>query len=174
MTHLEELLKEYYEWLGHVVKCNVLVGKRALGGYEMELDIVAYDPKKNRILHVEPSLDASSWSKREPRFAKKFKAGRKYILSDLFQWLPRTTEIIQRAILISCPEHRRKLADADVLSVDEMIGEIKREISCRGIASRAAVSERYPLLRTMQFTICGYYGLVDNTANEKRRAAIEA
>ena len=60
------------------------------------------------------------------------------------------------------------------VSVDEMVGEIKKEISGRGIASRAAKSEHYPLLRTMQFTICGYYGIVDKTAEEESRAAIDA
>lgn len=30
MTHLEELLAEYYAWQGHVVKGYAQVGKRAL------------------------------------------------------------------------------------------------------------------------------------------------
>ncbi|MDQ3331604.1 MAG: hypothetical protein M3552_13275 [Planctomycetota bacterium] len=70
MSHLEELLSEYYEWLGNVVKCNVAVGRRARGGWEMELDIVAYDPRANHLLHIEPSLDAHSWAERERRFEK--------------------------------------------------------------------------------------------------------
>src|SRR5688572_26324648 len=114
MSHLEELLVEYYEWLGHVVKCNALVGKRDRGGWEMELDVVAYDPQTTTILHVEPSLDAQSWAKREERFLKKFEAGRKYILPNMFPWLPPTTPIIQRAILGSAPGHRRTLAGAEV------------------------------------------------------------
>jgi hypothetical protein len=79
MTHLEELIAEYYEWRGYVVKCNALVGKRAKGGWEMELDVVAYDPETPTILHIEPSLDGQSWETREGRFVKKFEAGRKYI-----------------------------------------------------------------------------------------------
>src|SRR5688572_15884479 len=106
MSHLEELLAEYYEWRGYVVKCNALVGKRERGGWEMELDVVAYDPLATTILHVEPSLDAISWAKREGRFLKKFEAGRKYILKDMFPWLPPATPIIQRAILIRAAEHR--------------------------------------------------------------------
>lgn len=88
MSHLEELLVEYYEWLGHVVKCNVQVGKLSHGGYEMELDVVAYEPQANQLLHIEPSLDADSWEKREKRFVKKFQAGLKYIRPALFPWLP--------------------------------------------------------------------------------------
>lgn len=161
MSHLEELLAEYYEWRGHVVKCNALVGKRERGGWEMELDVVAYDPQTTTILHVEPSLDALSWAKREERFVKKFEAGRKYILKDMFPWLPPTTPIIQRAILISAAKQRRTLAGAQVVSVDEMVGEIKQAVSCKGVAARAAISEHYPLLRTIQFVVCGYYRLVD-------------
>lgn len=157
MTHLEELLAEYYEWLGHFVKCNVLVGKRARGGWEMELDVVTYDPRTNQILHIEPSLDAHSWEKREQRFKKKFDAGRKYILRDLFPWLPATTPLKQRAILVGAAPSRRILAGAEVSTVDELINEISKEVSSRGIMAKAAVSERYPLLRTIQFVVSGYY-----------------
>lgn len=161
MSHLETLLAEYYQWLGHVVKCNALVGKRDGGGWEMELDIVAYDPQKTTITHLEPSLDAQSWTKREERFIKKFEAGRKYILKDMFPWLPPATPIIRRVILISAAEHRRTLAGAEVRTVDEVVGEIKNAVACRGVASRAAISEHYPLLRTIQFVTCGYYRLVE-------------
>jgi len=162
MSHLEELLTEYYEWLGHVVKCNVLVGKLEHGGYEMELDVVAYDPQTTTILHLEPSLDALPWAKREARFAKKFDAGQRFILPKLFPWLPATTRIIRRAILVSAGSDRRTLAGAEVRTVDETIGEIKHAVSCKGIASRAAISEHYPLLRTIQFVTCGYYRLVEH------------
>jgi hypothetical protein len=79
----------------------------------------------------------------------------------MFPWLPHTTPIGQRAVLISAAHHRRKLAGADVISVDELVSEIKQAVSCKGVASRAAISEHYPLLRTVQFVVCGYYRLVD-------------
>jgi hypothetical protein len=127
----------------------------------MELDVVAYDPHTTTIFHVEPSLDAQSWAKREERFVKKFEAGRKYIFKDMFPWLPPTTPIVQRAVLISAAADRRNLAGADVVTVDEFIAEIKQAVLSRGVASRAAISERYPMLRTIQFVVCGYYRLVD-------------
>ena len=164
MSHLEELLTEYYQWLGHVVKCGALVGKRAKGGWEMELDVVTYDPSTNQVFHIEPSLDAHSWAERERRFTKKFEAGRKYILQDVFPWLPPFTRINQRAVLVSAGEHRRTLAGAAVQTVDEMIAEIREVVSCRGIASKAAISEHYPLLRTIQFVVCGYYRVVNASA----------
>jgi hypothetical protein len=161
MTHLEDLIAEYYEWRGYVVKCNALVGKRPKGGWEMELDVVAYDPVTPKIFHLEPSLDAQSWEVREGRFIKKFEAGRKYILTELFKWLPSDTPIVQKAILVRARKARPMLAGAEIQTVDEIIAEIKAAVMCRGVASRAAIPEHYPLLRTIQFVVCGYHGLVE-------------
>jgi hypothetical protein len=156
MSHLEELLTEYYEWLGHVVKCGAVVGKLAHGGWEMELDVIAYEPRANRILHIEPSLDANSWAERERRFIKKFQAGQKYILAELFPWLPPTTQLVQRAVFPSASAERRTLAGAEVITVDELVAEVREAVRARGVASRAAISEHYPLLRTIQFVVSGY------------------
>ena len=38
---LEQLVAEFYEYKGYFVRRNILVGKRAKGGYECELDVVA-------------------------------------------------------------------------------------------------------------------------------------
>lgn len=78
-NHLEELIAEWYEYKGYYVKRNVMVGKREKGGYECELDIIAFNPETNHLVHLEPSLDADSWSTREQRYQKKFVAGKKYI-----------------------------------------------------------------------------------------------
>ncbi len=65
MSHLEAILFEWYDWRGYVVKRNVKVGKLSHGGWEGELDIVAYHPTTRELVHVEPSIDALSWAKRE-------------------------------------------------------------------------------------------------------------
>jgi len=64
------------------------VGRFPHGGYESELDIVAYQPIQNHLFHIEPSTDARSWEKREVFFRKKFDAGKKYIIEDILTWLP--------------------------------------------------------------------------------------
>jgi hypothetical protein len=171
MSHFEELLAEYYEWLGHVVKCNAQVGKLPHGGWEMELDVVAYEPRANYLLHIEPSLDANSWEKREKRFEKKFQAGQKYILRDVFPWLPTTTVLKQRAVFVSTSPGRRTLAGAEVVTVDEMVAEIREAVRARGIGARAAIPEHYPLLRTIQLVVSGYYRVVPVKEAEK---AVEA
>lgn len=76
MNHLEQLVAEWYEYRGYFVRRNVQVGPRTKGGYECELDVVAFHPAQNHLVHIEPSMDADSWTKREKRYAKKFSAGR--------------------------------------------------------------------------------------------------
>src|SRR5437764_13234533 len=58
MSHLEDLLCEYYDWQGYIVRRNVKVGRLSHGGWEGELDIVAYHPKTRDLVHLEPSIDA--------------------------------------------------------------------------------------------------------------------
>lgn len=143
-----------------------MVGQRTLGGWEMELDVVAYDVKRSSITHLEPSLDADSWAKREARFTKKFAAGRKYIPTEVFPWVAPTTPIEQIAVLVSAGSSRRSLSGARVVTVDEIVAEIRETVRARGVASRAAVPEQYPLLRTIQFVVSGYYGIVEMVKNQ--------
>ncbi len=58
MSHLEDLIAEYYDWRGYLVKRNIKVGRLQHGGWEMELDVIAYHPHTNHLIHLEPSLDA--------------------------------------------------------------------------------------------------------------------
>lgn len=79
MNHLEQLVAEWYEFRGYFVRRNVAVGKRLNGGYDCELDVVAFCPARHHLVHLEPSMDANPWAVREKRYAKKFEAGRKHI-----------------------------------------------------------------------------------------------
>lgn len=49
----------------------------------MELNVIAFDPHAGRLVHIEPSVDARSWSAREQRFSKKLNAAKKYIFSEI-------------------------------------------------------------------------------------------
>src|SRR6266404_5836378 len=84
MSHLETLIFEYLEWRGFLLRKNVKVGRRVRGGWEMELDIVGYNPKSGALVHYEPSLDALPWPKREMRYKKKFEAAQKYLFTEIF------------------------------------------------------------------------------------------
>lgn len=156
MTHLEQLIGEYYDWLGFLVKRNVKVGKRTMGGYDMELDIIAYHPGEMRLLHVEASLDAHSWTKREERYVKKFQMGEKYILSEVFTWLPLGTAIERIAVFPSIAG-RETLAGARLKSIDGFMREVKAKIVNGRVMAKEAIPEQYPLLRTVQLALVGYH-----------------
>jgi len=156
MRHLESLIAEYLEWQGCLIRRNIKVGRRLEGGWEMELDVVGYHPESNRILHYEPSLDALTWGVREPRYEKKFSLGRKYMFTEVFKWLPPKTHIEQIAVFYNHPRGRDKIAGATIMSIDELMAEIKARVVGCGPMIKNAISEQYPLLRTIQMSHVGY------------------
>jgi hypothetical protein len=156
MSHLEDLVGEFLEWQEFQVIRNRKVGRLSHGGWEGELDLVGWHPVHKRLVHYEPSLDASSWAKREVRYKKKFAVGRKYILKEVFHWLPPETPIVQYAIFFGHPSGHDQIAGGKIYSVDEYVGMICREVRKRGRLGANAIPEHYPLLRTIQLLVCGY------------------
>lgn len=149
-NHLEQLIAEWYEYKGYFVRRNVLVGKRAKGGYECELDIVAFHPETKHLVHIEPSMDASSWTEREKRYQKKFAAGRKYI-PQLFQGIELPTEIEQVAVLVFASKaNHSTLGGGRLMLIDELLQEIFQELRDRHLASNA-IPEHLTVLRSFQF-----------------------
>lgn len=149
---LEQLVVEFFEFRGFYVRKNVMVGKRAKGGYECELDVVAFHPLEKRLVHIEPSMDAHNWDKRELRFSKKFAAGRKYIPS-LFAGLDLPVKVEQVALFgFGGRGDRTEVGGGTIMLVSELMNEIAAELRGRKIA-RAAVPEGFGLLRAIQFTL---------------------
>jgi hypothetical protein len=159
MTHLETLIAEYLDWQGYLVMRNKKVGRLKHGGWEMELDIVGYHPKSGHLVHYEPSIDAKAWKAREGRYKKKFEAGHKYIFKEIFPWLADTTKLQQFGVFINHPKDRHEIAGGKIISIDEMMAEIRAKVIERGKMSKNAIPEQYPLLRTLQLSHSGYYRL---------------
>jgi hypothetical protein len=163
VSHLETLIAEYLEWQGFLIRRNTMVGRRERGGWEMELDVVGFHPHSGRLVHYEPSLDALTWSAREARYKKKFDAAKKYMFTELFSWLPASTVIEQIAIFYNHPRGRDHIAGARIVSIDELMGEIRAHVVACGPMIRNAIPEKYPLLRTIQMTHAGYYRAIKVT-----------
>ena len=85
MNFLEQLVAEWYAYQGFFVRTNIKFGKRPRGGYEGEMDVVAFEPKERVLVHIETSGDADSWTVRRKRFEKKFRAAEKHY-RDVFAW----------------------------------------------------------------------------------------
>lgn len=143
-NYLEDLVAEWYQFQGYFVRRNVRVGRRGSGGYECELDVVAYNPEKRHLVHIEPTMDGDSWEKRERRYAKKFEAGRKYI-PELF----RGTELPeqpQQIMLIGYGRNSkaRTCAGGSIMTIGELLQQICTIIKTRRVATEA-IPESFPL-----------------------------
>jgi len=152
-THLEELVAEWLEFKGYFVRRNVKVGKLSHGGHEGELDIVAYHPGQNHLLHVEPSIDGHTWQRREQRFRKKFDAGKKYIIAEILPWLPHNKVFDQWAVLWASDRHHAEIGGGRVVPMWALYRRIARDVLEVGDPRRKAIPEPFPLLRTIQFTL---------------------
>lgn len=150
MNHLEQLVSEWYEYRGYFVRRNVRVSKRPAGGYEGELDVVALHPEKKHLVHIETSMDALSWERREDRFKKKFEIGRKFV-PKLFSGMSIPPAVEQIVLLgYGGKGGRTSLAGGRILLIAELLGEILRELATKSMHSEA-VPEQFSLLRTLHF-----------------------
>ena len=48
MNYLEQLVAEWYDYNGYLVRKNVRARKRASGGFDNELDVIAFQPERKR------------------------------------------------------------------------------------------------------------------------------
>ena len=153
-NHLEQLVAEWYEYRGYFVRRNVLVGKRAKGGYECELDVVAFNPETRHLVHIEPSMDADTWERREKRFRTKFAAGRKHI-PKLFTGLDIPDQVEQLAVLcFASTKNHTMVGGGKIMLLRDLVVEVLDELKSHRVASHM-VPEQFPLLRTLQF-VCEY------------------
>jgi len=158
MNFLEQLIAEWYEYQGYFVRRNVLVGKRTDGGWECELDVVAFHPGKKHLVHIEPSMDSNSWEKRTARYGKKFEAGRKHI-PKLFAGIDIPDHIEQIALFgLGSRTNNPTLAGGTVWLMSDLLLNITTLLRTRRV-EKEAVSEQFPLLRTIQF-VCQHRSLL--------------
>ncbi|HIJ66823.1 MAG TPA: hypothetical protein HPP87_01600 [Planctomycetes bacterium] len=146
---LEEIVAEWLEYEGYIVKRNERVGRRAVGGHEGELDVVGFNPKTKHLIHVETSTDADSWKVREKRFEKKFSSGDKYI-KKLFEGLAIPNQVEKKAIFaIGSDKNHKEIGGGEVVIAEDFILEILHKFKGTSFLSRA-VPEKYPILRVLQ------------------------
>ena len=147
---LEELVAEWYEHSGYFVRRNVMVGKLKKGGWECELDIVAFNPQIPDLVHVEPSMDANAWAKREKRYRKKFNAGKRHIPA-LFKGLSIPTKIDQIALFgFASDANHKSIGGGRVMTVQQLLVKIFESLKDSKIPTNA-ISENLPILRAYQF-----------------------
>lgn len=151
VNFLEELVAEWYECQGYFIRRNVHVGKRPQGGFECELDVVAFHPETKHLVHIEPSTDAGSWEARERRYKKKFEAGRKYIPS-MFPGLLLSSSVPEQIALpvFTSKPTENALGGGRAVHVSVFLAQIMSHFATFSMV-KAQAPEHFPVLRTLQF-----------------------
>jgi hypothetical protein len=151
MDYLEQLVSEWYEYQGYFVRHDLWVGLELDGSYEAELNVVAFHPVNNHLVHIEPYLDCLDWKECEQHFRIKFEAGQKY-LHRMFGLVPRASieQVALIAVTNGLDPHRRTVAGAKIVRLPEFLAVIVAKLSTFSVAANL-VPEQWPLLRTLQF-----------------------
>ncbi len=153
MNFLEELVAERYEFTGYFVRTNPRARKRAKGGWDMELDVLAYNPQDQELLHVEVSGDANSWTERKKRFMEK-----KFILTpyEYTTLVGAPVKAIRKIAVVGWTDSTRADLDwgqdVEVVLVSRFIRDIIADLKKRDFM-REAVPEGFPLLRAIQLAL---------------------
>lgn len=151
MNFLEQLVAEWYEYNDHLVRTNIHYGKRARGGWEGEMDVVAFHPADRELLHIETSTDALNWGKRRKIFERKYATAKRHY-ATLF---PFEHGRIRQIAIVGFQRQSPKDAWGDgieIQSIPEFTATICKQLS-RKHPLKAAVPERFSLIRAMQFTL---------------------
>jgi len=153
LNFLEQLAAEWFEYIGYFVRTNVRARKRAAGGWDMELAVLAYQPSDNSLLHVETSGDAESWADRKLRFLDK-----KFVLSksEYEETLQTPISDISQLAIVGWAKSPKYDLDwgkgIEVLTVPMFLEWITTQLRNRSFMSES-VPEGYPILRTIQMVL---------------------
>lgn len=151
MNYLEQLAYEWYEFMGYFVIRNTRVGYRTKGGWDGELDIVAFSQDKKKIIHIECSNDSLSWEKRNEKYTKKFDIGKKYI-PEMFSKFGAESELKQIALLGSASKANYKMiGGGEIVTLHEFLDEIVSSLRESYIGTNFVVPEQFPVLRTIYY-----------------------
>jgi hypothetical protein len=155
VNHLEDLTAEWLNYNGYFTRSAVRVGRRSKGGWLGELDVVGFHAATQHFVHVECSMDALTWPRREEVFKKKLGHGRRYarkLFSDMN--LP---SVLDQVVILgfagtskNAAKHR-DLGGGRLVTGQELTAEIMTSLPPTLV--RAAVHENLPLLRTLQLSV---------------------
>lgn len=152
MNFLESLAAEWYAIQGYFVRTNIKANRRGNGGWNNEIDVLAYEPATSKLVHLETSWDAFTWEKREARYlTKKFV----FTFDQYAEIIGSTPATIQKRAIIGTSRSQPKAIwgeDIEVTTVPNFIAEIAAEMKLRH-PMRDVIPETYPCLRSFQFAL---------------------
>jgi hypothetical protein len=126
-----------------------------MGGWDAELDILAYDPNSGALLHVETSGDANSWAERKDRFlTKKFMLERREYEEILGCRISNIKKIAVVGYSRSTKIDLDWGKDIEVVLIPELMRQIAEKLRSQK-PMQEAVPEGFPILRAVQ-TVLAY------------------
>lgn len=149
MNHLEALTAEWLDFNGYFTRSAIKVGRREEGGWNGELDVIAYHPLTRHFVHVECSTDADTWELRERKFARKFAIGKQYARGHFggLEVPAKLDQVLVHAYLTpTCT--RTRIGGGRLVTSQELVSEIVNGVPLN--AAKSAVPENFPLMRTLQ------------------------
>ena len=151
MNFLEQLAAEWYSYNSYFVQTNVRFGPRKQGGYEGEMDVVAFHPKNKVLVHIETSTDAYSWETRKRHFKSKFTRAQKYY-PQLFDFGYTSVEKIAIVGFRKNPPEKVSFGnDIVILTAPAFINKINERLKHMS-PLKQAVPEHWPLIRVLQIS----------------------
>lgn len=151
MNFLEQLANEWYSYKGCFVRSNIKFDKRAIGGYDGEIDVVAFNSIDNTLVHIEASMDADSMETRIVKFNRKFRLN----IDAYNELLQTNATAIRKLAVVGTSKTRIEFGnEIEHITVPDFVNEIT--VRLKDIdPMKAAVPEGLPLLRAIQFS--NYY-----------------
>jgi hypothetical protein len=154
MNYLEALAAEFYEFTGHFVRSNVRTRLRKQGGYDVEMDVLAYLPKDKALIHIETSGAATTWAReRETLIKKKFG-----IKNDEYEKeLGCEISSIHKMMVIGWAKTIDPFDDGgiEIVPIPAFMRKIANELRQMN-PMKKVIPEQYPLLRSIQMAL--HYG----------------
>ena len=151
MNFLEQLAAEWYALQGSFVRSNVKANRRVNGGWDSELDVLAYSPATGELVHVETSAASSSWDVREERARnKKFV----YSIVQYAEMIGTHPSMVRKRMVVGSQQVPPEpfWDDIEVVTIPQFMAEIHAGLKGRH-PMRDAVPENYPRLRAIQFSL---------------------
>ena len=148
LNTFEQLISEWYEIQGYFLRRNV-VGKKQRDGWEGELDVVAFHPVKQHIVHIEAAINASSLTALRSRLQKQFTAGQKY-LSKLYEGIEPLPHMEQIFLSYRAWDNLELPEGVKILTIGELLMQIRDYLKPRGIRDYV-VPQTFPLLRVLHY-----------------------
>jgi hypothetical protein len=75
---LEKLVAQWYDYQGYMTKRNLYFGTGGSGGKASDIDVLAFDPFKNKAVHIEAATLGDSYEETGKKHKKKFEKAKNY------------------------------------------------------------------------------------------------